>query len=77
MSKESKIFVISIVIVEISNFFASFWANCILCGLDSFSGIIIPKTFFEPKALTHNAATTDESSPPLNPITTPFFLKFS
>jgi len=39
--------------------------------------MISPKTFFEPKALTHNAATTDDSIQPHTPITTPFFLKFS
>ena len=45
-------------------------------GVSSFGvvslGITSPSTFEAPSAFTLNFITTDESRPPLNPITSPF-----
>ena len=43
--------------------------------LESFSGSIMPRTLSEPKAFTARAIQTDESMPPLIPITAPLRLK--
>ena len=58
-----------IILYSISKFFTSSCAEFLVKLELNFDGILMPNTFFLPKAATNKLTDTAESIPPLIPIT--------